>query len=477
MGYPSIYPTGTTIYDPSRCFNGYTVIHALDAGALLLDMNGTEAKLWRGLHGMPNKILPGGYVMGYSGMRNPEYGFLEHIDVVQVDWDGNIVWRFDEYEFIEDPGEEPRWMALAHHDFQREGNPVGYYVPGLDPLVDEGNTLILNHKKVKNPDISEKMLLDDSIIEVNWEGEIIWDWVTSEHFNEFDWSEEARNILSRNPNLGPHGDRPTGDWMHLNSISTLGPNRLYESGDKRFHPDNIIWCAREANITAIIDKDSGKIAWSVGPEYNKTKELKELGWIIGQHHAHMIPKGLPGEGNILVFDNGGFAGYGPPSAVSPTGIKSVRRDYSRVLEYDPTNLKIVWEYQYVDQDRPMPVNAYRFYSSFESSAQRLPNGNTLIAESAGGRILEVTKDREIVWEYVNPFWSQFMNMNKIYRAYRLPYEWIPQLDPPKEVEVEPIDIKNFRVPGAASSGIKEETAVEGTLPFPSRPDVCVVKTD
>src|SRR5262245_65643091 len=36
-------------------------------------------------------------------------------------------------------------------------------------------------------------------------------------------------------------------------------------------------------------------------------------------------------------------------------------------------------------------------------AQRLPNGNTLITESSFGRFFEVTKEGEIVWEYVNPF--------------------------------------------------------------------------
>ena len=183
--------------------------------------------------------------------------------------------------------------------------------------------------------------MDDTIIEVNWAGEIIWEWITSDHFNEFDWTEEARNILSRNPNVGPRGDRQAGDWMHLNSISTLGPNNWYDSGDTRFHPDNIIWCARESNITAIIDKKTGKI----------------------------------------------------------------------------------------------------------------------------------------VWEYVNPFWSQYMNMNKIYRAYRLPYGWIPQLDPPKELPVEPVDLISFRVPGAATSGIKEETIVKGALPFPVRPDICIDKSE
>jgi hypothetical protein len=71
-------------------------------------------------------------------------------DLVQVDWDGNIVWKFEKYELVTDPGHEPTWMARQHHDYQREGNPVGYYVPGMDSMIDRGNTLILCHKNIQN---------------------------------------------------------------------------------------------------------------------------------------------------------------------------------------------------------------------------------------------------------------------------------------------------------------------------------------
>ena len=141
---------------------------------------------------------------------------------------------------------------------------------------------------------------------------------------------------------------------------------------------------------AIIDKKTGKIVWKLGPNYDETRELQGLGWIIGQHHAHMIPRGLPGEGNILVFDNGGWAGYGAPNPGSPTGFKNALRDYSRVLEIDPITLKIVWQYTPGEAGLAVPVDANRFYSPFISSAQRLPNGNTLITEGSGGRIIEVT---------------------------------------------------------------------------------------
>jgi len=472
MTYPSIYPTGATIYNPEKCFNGYTIFQAKEVGALLIDMNGTEVQLWKNLHGFPNKMLPGGYVMGHLGERNNKYGMQDQTDLVQVDWDGNVVWKFDQYEYIEDPGEEPQWMARQHHDYQREGNPVGYYVPGQDPKVDSANTLILGHKNLYNHDISDKQLLDDVIIEVDWNGDIIWEWVLSEHFHEFGFSEEARNILFRDPNYRSAGGG-MGDWMHINSMSVLGPNRFYDAGDERFHPDNIIWDARETNIIAITEKSSGKIVWSIGPDYNGSPELKELGWIIGQHHAHMIPRGLPGEGNILVFDNGGWAGYGAPNPGAPTGAKNALRDYSRILEFDPVTLRIVWQYTPTEAGYLQPVDANRFYSPFISSAQRLPNGNTLITEGSGGRLIEVTEDHEIVWEYISPYWGKMMKMNMVYRAYRVPYEWVPQLDKPDEVTIEPVDVTSFRMPGASAPGPKRTIEVAGSLPYQGDAALCV----
>ena len=46
MGYPSVFPTGTTIYDKDKCWNGYTIFPSAK-GALLIDMNGT-AMGWSG---------------------------------------------------------------------------------------------------------------------------------------------------------------------------------------------------------------------------------------------------------------------------------------------------------------------------------------------------------------------------------------------------------------------------------------------
>lgn len=206
----SVYPTGTTIYDPEKCWNGYTVFALAmhgpkDDWVRLIDMNGDVVNHWRHMYAFPPKILPGGYVMGSTGLRNPRYGSQDFLDLIQVDWNGNIVWKFNKYELINDPGQKPTWMARQHHDYQREGNPVGYYVPGMEPLVDKGKTLILSHKNLKNPKISDRLLVDDTIIEVNWSGEVVWEWICSEHFDEMRFSEEVKNAMARNPGIKRNG--------------------------------------------------------------------------------------------------------------------------------------------------------------------------------------------------------------------------------------------------------------------------------
>jgi len=474
MGYPTVFPTGVTLYLPDLAWSGYTLLQAAEVGALLIDPLGREVQLWKGLQGCPNKLLPGGQVFGSRGQRAPQVAVQDQIDLVQVDWDGNVVWKFDHLEEVSDPGQPRRWVARQHHDFQREGNPVGYYVPGQDPLIESGKTLILVHQDISNPAISDKLLLDDRIIEVDWNGDIIWSWSPNEHFEELGFDEAAKAVLQRDPNIRPSGEG-IGDWLHINSVSWVGPNKWYDDGDERFHPDNIIWDAREANIIAITSRTTGKIVWKIGPRYDGTEAEKQLGWIIGQHHAHIIPKGLPGAGNLLVFDNGGWAGYGEPNPGSPSGKLNALRDYSRVLEIDPLTLKIVWQYTPKEAGFVQPLDSSRFYSPFISSAQRLPNGNTLITEGSDGRVIEVTDDHQLVWEYISPYWgSGHLSLNLVYRAYRYPYSWVPQLPKPVETPIIPLDKTTFRVPGAAPLGRDRVTEIAGVQSNSEDNDFCLI---
>jgi hypothetical protein len=456
---PSTYPTGTTIYYPEKCWNGYTLfpaeLHRNNGhGAVLIDMNGNVVNRWQGLDGFPNKMLPNGNIMGSTGIRNMKYGFQDMLDLVEVDWEGKIVWKFDRFERVKDPRQKPRWMARQHHDYQREGNPVGYYVPGMKSKTN-GKTLLICHRNLTNKKISDKLLVDDVIIEVDGKGKIVWEWICSEHFEEMGFDDVTKETIRRNPGISPMSGGK-GDWMHMNSMSTLGPNRFYDKGDKRFHPDNIIWDGRQTNIMAIIDRKTGKIVWQLGPYFTANEKLKKIGQIIGQHHAHMITRGLKGEGNILLFDNGGGAGYGTPNPTSPEGVDNAKRDSSRVLELDPITLEIKWQYP-----PPMIPGAGRLYSAFISSAQRLPNGNTMITEGNIGRIIEVTPKNEIVWEYVSPYKHRMMKNNMIYRAYRVPYDWAPRADRATETAVPRMDNSKFRVPGSPKTKRERVTRVKG----------------
>jgi hypothetical protein len=429
----SVYPTGTTIYDPARAWNGYTVLSPLGTQAVVvIDMNGKVVKQWDGYvnsAGGPARVFPGGVVMAAAGNNPPHQ---ESVELVQRDFEGQVMWRFDRTEQIQTRDGKTIWSARQHHDWQREDYPAGYYSPGVQPGNDTAKTLVLTHTNRTRTNVADASLEDDRIIEVSRNGDIAWEWVASDHIDEFGFSDGARKTIKGAP--GVNGARGSFDWLHINSATYVGPNHWFDEGDQRFAPNNVIISSRQASFLAIVARD-GKIVWRLGPDFSQSKELQAIRQIIGQHHAHLIPKGLPGAGNLLVFDNGGASGYGFNNPNAPDGNNSFARANSRVLEINPVTLQLVWSYA-----------GPRFYSSNISGAQRLANGNTLITEGASGRLLEVTKEAKIVWEYIYPVFTGPQSTNNVYRGYRIPYDWIPQIDRPKEQAVVPPALGNFRVP-------------------------------
>lgn len=140
------------------------------------------------------------------------------------------------------------------------GNPVGYYTLGLESQVDDGDTPILAHTNPMGETASDKLLLDDIIIEVDWQDDVVWEWHCSDHFHELGSDDAARTALCNNPSMCASGGRMS-DWMHINSMPVPGPNKWYSIGDMCFHPSNIIWDTHGPGIIAIIDRQSSKIAW------------------------------------------------------------------------------------------------------------------------------------------------------------------------------------------------------------------------
>jgi arylsulfotransferase ASST len=433
----SVFPTGTTIFDPDRTWSGFTVLSPLAMQAVpVIDMNGTIVKRWEGFNnsaGGPARVMPGGYVIAASGARPPNQ---ESLELVERDFDGTVLWSFSHNEEITAADGKKIWAARQHHDWQREDFPAGYYSPESAPNPQNNDrTLLLTHATHVKPAVADVTIEDDRLIEVSRTGEVLWAWMASDHIDEFKLSPEARAVIKAGPaSNGPAGaaGRRTFDWLHVNSAHYVGPNRWFDAGDTRFAPTNVIISSREASLLAIVARD-GHIVWQIGPDYSASEELRAIRQVIGQHHAHLIPKGLPGAGNVLVFDNGGSSGYGFFSPIAPDGRGGLARSTSRVLEINPVTLELVWSY----------TNP-RFFATNISGAQRLPNGNTLITSGPTGRIFEVTKEGAIVWEYIWPYFGA-NNQNSVYRAYRIPYAWISQLPAPKERKVTPPAPGDFHV--------------------------------
>jgi hypothetical protein len=420
--------------DVSKAYEGYTLVSSLFAGAILVDMNGTVVKRWQ-VNAFPARMLPGGSVMGGRGSGRPFYGDAARL--VEVGWCANApnspeLWSYGGAL----PGENPAWGARIHHDYQRGGLPP--YPAGEGEQYVSGNSTkhwLLVHREPP-PELTEHIsnlrgLEDDAIVEIDESGAVTWVWNVWEHIHQMGFDDVALEAIRtiKVTTFGGTQGNPVAetDWQHLNAVSVLGPNRWYDAGDERFHPENLLWDGRSSNIIGIIARhddsqgrwQSGDIVWRTGPDYRYGKENR-VGQIIGQHTAHMIPKGLPGEGNILVFDNGGLAGFGSLLPGTPAFWPVAFRNYSRAVEYNPISYEKVWEYSNETDNRATGGDR-RFFSWFISSVQRLPNGNTLITEGHDGRIFEVTRQGEIVWEYFQPF-------GYVYRAYRYPESYLPPVE-------------------------------------------------
>jgi hypothetical protein len=427
-----VYPTGVTIYDPSRTYNSFICFSSPDGHTHLVDMDGNEVHEWP-YAGLPGKVIDPTLVGGQRGHvllqlsenGDKRGGIFGNKTVGELDWDGKKLWEWGT--------QAPGGSARQNHDWARLAN---------------GNTLLLVTIPHPVKGLGPKELGDQAIYEVDPSGRIVWKWVAGDHLREFGFSPEGlhylRERIARNP-------VEVWGYLEINDLQVLGPNRWYDAGDMRFNPDNLMFDSRKGNFIAIIDKNTGGIVWRLGPdfpgsEYSPDQRILEkrvprpVDQISGQHNAHLIPKGLPGAGNLLLFDDQGGAGF-PPSAL---GIYAG----SRVLEIDPAKKQIVWQYTGANSGRPV----WSFFSSFVSNAQRLPNGNTLIDEGMDGRFFQITPDGDIVWEYVPPYLGKKQVDGKpfldslVFRAQAVPYDWVPDGTPHAEKPVTEVDVTKFHVP-------------------------------
>ncbi len=335
MGWSTNHPNGLIHYAPQQAYRGYTLVTNLNGyESRLIDMDGRVCHAWRSNEGISYAyLLANGNLLLRTGPGAQEVSFLTRPErdlvprggrtvagaILELDWDGNVVW---EYRY-----------PLLHHDFERLPN---------------GNTLALAWELIPDEMVQQvkggfesgdghQGMLGDVVREVTPAGEVVHEWTSWDYL---DFDEDCICFLEGR-----------GEWTHQNTLNVTPEGDLVVS-------------FRQTDTVGIVDRASGKFRWKWGP-----------GNISHQHNPTML-----GNGRVLIFDNG-------PHKSGVT--------HSRVIEVDPGNNQIAWEYR---GDPPIS-----FYSYHISGAERQPNGNTLICEGAPGRIFEVTPGRDIVWEYINPF--------------------------------------------------------------------------
>jgi hypothetical protein len=151
---------------------------------------------------------------------------------------------------------------------------------------------------------------------------------------------------------------------------------------------------------------------------------------------------LPGAGNFLIFNNAenlfeltpqsyifeinpylNTSGINTGKFVNPptAGYNIVNSpDANLMKEKKNISKQVVWRYS--------SKNNTSFYSTIGSSAQRLPNGNTMVCSMNDGHFFEIAPaDTSIVWEYINPVTKggikkiktdNYPTYNAAFRAYR-----------------------------------------------------------
>ncbi len=362
----------------------------------------------------------------------------------EYDWNGNMLWDF----------EYATKNQLIHHDIEimPNGNilAISYEVKSKEEAIEAG----------MNPDrVAKAGIWPDKIIEIkptgSKGGEIVWEWHMWDHLiQDLDSTKMNFGNVSQNPrkfNLNVH-DEPLSsmpqeqlDGMKKNGFVTSNATIDNRGSDithcnaiaYNVELDQIAISSPEYSEIFIIDHSTtiaeakgntggkwghgGELLYRWGNSKNYGRGSEEDRVLYYQHDIKWIPKGYPGEGNLMVFNNdipnvnnkmpSVWKALSDPSNPDPQISVNEFGNHSAVIEISPEigsdGLYVLDDNEAFGPSKPIwtytAPDKYGFYSAFVSGAQRLKNGNTLITSGAKGRFFEVTPDSKIVWEYWNPY--------------------------------------------------------------------------
>ncbi|AUC82347.1 hypothetical protein CW733_09460 [Lacinutrix sp. Bg11-31] len=383
-----------TLTNTPESFDGLTLLYPSSSNeTYLIDNCGQVINQWTSNYtpGASAYLLENGNLLRTGKITNSDINFGGVGGKLELfDWDNTLLW---EYTYS-----SPNFSQ--HHDIYPlpNGNILVLAVSTMETLeaVQAGRDPLL---------LSDGKLFNEQIIELQPVGtnqaNIIWEWNIKDHLvQDYDPLKDNYGIVADNPQLLDinflNYDNPVANWLHINSIQyneTL---------------DQIILSSRKLSEIYIIDHSTttqessshtggiyGKggdflYRWGNPEAYGKGNSTNRK--LDGQHYPHWIADTLTDEGKILVFNNGNSVGYSSVEIIDPPTTSSGVYLYNNSTGYGPNSSE--WNYT-----SPTPTD---FFSSILSSAQRLPNGNTLICDGDSGYFFEIDINNTIVWEYVNP---------------------------------------------------------------------------
>jgi hypothetical protein len=383
-----------TISSSNDMYEGYTLFAPNASNhTYLIDNCGRVVNQWTSTHPPGNSVylLENGNLLRAGKIPNASITFGGVGGIVQLfDWDNTLLW---EYTYSTS-------LVSQHHDV--------YPLPNGNILMLAVNTLtsIEAVAQGRNPAlITQGKIFNEQILELEPVGvnqaNIVWEWNIKNHLvQDFDSTKSNFGVVADHPELLDFnfniGDSGFANWLHFNSIQ-------YNA-----NLDQIIISSRLMSEFYIIDHSTTtqEAASHSGGTYGKggdflyrwgNPEVYDKGdasnrTLFSQHYPHWIEDGFTDAGKIIVFNNGPERRFSSVDIISPPTSSPGVYSYDPMAGYGPSAAE--WSFTTSDPDY--------FYSVILSSAERLPNGNTLICDGDSGFFFEIDPSNNIVWEYKNP---------------------------------------------------------------------------
>ena len=442
-------PTETRYWNSAKTYTGYTLFGS-GGTTYLIDMEGHVIHSWK--IGTNPRFTEGGTLLDAVGGDPSNSNVWK-----ELDWSGNVVWTYT----------EKRTGYSPHHDFVKIYNPIlkdSTFMYIANKSYTNAQCLAKGASLANNSGKAYSGVQLDVVVEVNRAGKVIWEWAFFDHVvQDYDATITATyGVIKNTPgriNINMTGNPLKSDWLHCNSMdynetldqvvinSVHGEFYVIDHGNTFLPNDSagsVALAASSKGDFLYRFGDPAKYAQGTSPSFSSNPEKTTAGTkqIGGAHDIQWIKPGLPGEGNFLVFNNGQNLFELTPQSyifeINPylNSSKATTSAYVNppLAKYDtvssPDN-NLMKEKKYISRQvewRYSSKNNTSFYSTIGSSAQRLPNGNTLVCAMNSGHFFEVCPaDTSIVWEYINPFTRSgikkiktdtYPTDNAAFRAYR-----------------------------------------------------------